>query len=128
MNTYLILIIAAYFLVVIFGYWLDYLNLSHLKKYGPIIPPEFEGYIDQALLSKTQAYNIEHTKFDFISSIFNNVVFLIFIFIFLNIYNSWIVSLNLSFILSGLVFFLLLTYAETIISIPFNTIQSLQYI
>ena len=38
----------------------------------------------------------------------------------LNIYNAWIVSLSLSFILSGLVFFLLLTYAETIISIPFS--------
>lgn len=120
MEMYLIIILAAYVAVVLFGYLLDYLNFSHLKKHGAVIPPEFEGYIDQALLGKTQAYNIEHTKFDFVSSIFNNIVFLIFIFIFLNIYNSWIVSLNLSFILSGLVFFLFLTYAETIISIPFS--------
>ena len=120
MELYLIIILIAYLLVVVFGYWLDYLNLSHLKKHGSVIPAEFEGYIDQALLNKTLEYNIEHTKFDFISSIFNNVVFLIFIFILLNIYNAWIVSLSLSFILSGLVFFLLLTYAETIISIPFS--------
>jgi STE24 endopeptidase len=120
MDIYLIAIIIAYLLIVTFGYWLDFINLSHLKKYGSLIPPEFEGHIDQALLSKTRDYNVEHTRFDFISSVFNNVVFLLFIFVLLNIYNSWVVSLNYSFILSGLIFFLLLTYAETAISMPFS--------
>ena len=120
MSGYLITIAAAYFAVVVLGYWLDYLNLSHLKKFGSVIPAEFEGQIDQALLSKTRDYNVEHTKFDFVSSVFNNIVFLLFIFVLLNIYNSWIVSLNLPFVLTGLVFFILLTYAETIISMPFS--------
>jgi len=120
MELYLIIILLAYLLVVAFGYWLDYLNLSHLKKYGSVIPPEFEGHIDQSLLSRTQDYNIEHTKFDFIHSLFDNIVFLLFIFVLLNIYNSWAVSLKLPFILTGLVFFILLTYSETLISIPFS--------
>ncbi len=120
MELYLIIISIAYLSVVSFGYWLDYLNLDYMKRYGSVIPPEFEGYIDQSLLSRTRDYNIEHTKFGFIHSIFNNIVFLLFIFVLLNIYNSWTVSLNLSFILSGLVFFILLTYFETLISIPFS--------
>ena len=120
MNIYLTLIITAYLAIVAFGYWLDYLNLSHLKKYGSIIPGEFEGHIDQDLLSKTRDYNIEHTRFGFVSSVFNNIVFIVFILILLNIYTSWIVSLNLNFILTGLVFFLLITYAETVISMPFG--------
>ncbi|MEN8263290.1 MAG: M48 family metallopeptidase [Nitrospirota bacterium] len=120
MDIYLITIIIAYAGIVAFGYWLDFLNLSHLKKYGSIIPGEFEGQVDQALLDKTSKYNIEHTKFDFVSSLFNNAIFLLYIFILLNIYNSWIVSLNLSFILTGIIFFVLLTYADTIISIPFS--------
>lgn len=120
MDFYLIIIITAYVLVVAFGYWLDLLNLSHLKKYGSVIPEEFEGQIDQALLSKTRDYNVENTKFGFISSAFDKVVTLFFIFVLLNIYNSWIVSLNISFILTGLVFFILLTYAETVISMPFS--------
>ena len=120
MSGYLITLAAAYFAVVVLGYWLDYLNLSHLKKFGSVIPAEFEGQIDQALLSKTRDYNVEHTKFDFVSSVFNNIVFLLFIFVLLNIYNSWIVSLNLPFVLAGLVFFVLLTYAETIVSMPFS--------
>ncbi len=120
MDGYLFVIVTAYLLIVAFGYWLDFLNLSHLKNYGSIIPPEFEGQIDQALLCKTMDYTVEHTRFDFVSSAFDNIVFLLFIFVLLNIYNSWLISLNYSFIISGLVFFLLLTYAETIISIPFS--------
>lgn len=120
MDIYLITIITAYIVVVAFGYWLDLLNLSHLKKYGSVIPEEFEGQIDQALLSKTRDYNVENTKFGFISSAFDKVVTLLFIFVLLNIYNSWIVSLNISFILTGLIFFILLTYAETVISMPFS--------
>lgn len=120
MDIYLITIITAYVLVVAFGYWLDLLNLSHLKKYGSVIPEEFEGQIDQALLSKTRDYNVENTKFGFVSSAFDKIVTLLFIFVLLNIYNSWVVSLNISFILTGLVFFVLLTYVETVISMPFS--------
>ena len=103
MDIYLITIIIAYILVVAFGYWLDILNLSHLKKYGSVIPEEFEGQIDQTLLSKTRDYNVENTKFGFVSSAFDKIVTLLFIFVLLNIYNSWVVSLNISFILTGLV-------------------------
>lgn len=120
MNGFLITIIISYLAIVAFGYWLDFLNLSHLKKYGSVIPPEFEGQIDQALLSKTMDYTVEHTKFGFVSSVFNNMVFLLFVLVLLNIYNSWIISLNYSFILSGIVCFLLLTYGETLVSIPFS--------
>jgi STE24 endopeptidase len=118
MSGYLITIMAAYILVVMLGYWLDFLNLSHLKKHGAVIPPEFEGHIDQELLSKTRDYNVENTNFGFIASVFNNVIFLVFLFVLLNIYNSWVVSLKLSFIFSGLIFFLLITYGETIRSMP----------
>ncbi|RJQ44990.1 MAG: M48 family peptidase [Nitrospiraceae bacterium] len=120
MNLNLTIILTAYILVVVFDYWLDYLNLTHLKKYGTVIPPEFEGQIEQSLLNRTVSYNIEHMKYGFVHSIFNNIVFLLFILVLLNHYNSWIVSLKMPFIFSGLVFFLLLTYAETIISIPFS--------
>ena len=120
MDLYLIAIIASYVLVIALGYWLDYLNLAHMKKHGTVIPPEFKGQIDQALLNKTMEYNVEHTRFDFIASVVNNIVFLLFIFYLLNLYNSWILTLDLSFIVTGLVFFLLLSYADTVISLPFS--------
>lgn len=121
MEKYLIAIFILYLLVVISDHVLEYLNLSHLKKYGASIPPEFEGHIDQTLLKKTQDYVIENTKFEVISSIFHTIIIIFFLFgNLLNIYNSWIVSLRLPFILSGLIFFLLLFYAETLLTIPFN--------
>jgi STE24 endopeptidase len=120
MDGYLLTIVTAYIAVTALGYWLDFLNLSHMKKHGAVIPPEFEGQIDDALLTKTSKYNVEHTKFDFIASVVNNIVFLVFIFYLLNVYNSWVLSLNLSFIVTGLLFFLLLSYADTVISMPFS--------
>ncbi len=121
MNSYLYVILIAYLSVTGFRYLLDYLNLFYLKKYGSIIPPEFEGQTDRELLIRTQNYSIEKMRFGFVSSLFNNAVILIFLFGgLLDIYNSWIVSLNLPLILSGLVFFLILVYAESLLSIPFS--------
>ena len=119
MQSYLYVTLLAYLSVTGFRYFLDYLNLSNLRKYASIIPPEFEGQTGRDLLTRTQDYSIERMRFGFVSSLFNNAVILIFLFggIF-NIYNSWIISLNLSFILSGLIFIMILIYAEFLLSIP----------
>jgi len=92
-----------------------------MKKFGLTVPSVLEGKIDVDLLKKTQAYETEKTRFGFISSLFGNIVTIIFIFGgLLNIYNSWVVSLQVPFIVSGLLFFLILSYANTVISIPFS--------
>ncbi len=100
---------------------IQYLNLRHMRKAGATIPPEFEGKIDEALLKKTQEYEADKTRFGFVSSLFGNIVTIVFIFGgLLNIYNTWIASLNLSFIISGWFFFMFLFYAGEILSVPFN--------
>jgi STE24 endopeptidase len=92
-----------------------------MKSFGNNVPPEFEGYINRDFLKKVQDYEREKTKIDIISSLSGNIATIIFIFLgLLDYYNNWINSLNLSFIVSGLIFFLLLSYASTIISIPFS--------
>ena len=104
-----------------FEYLLQYVNLGYLKKFGLAVPRELEGKVDEDLLKKTQAYEAEKTRFGFLSSGFSNILILVFIFGgLLNKYDAWIVSLNLSFIMSGLLFFLLLSYINTFISIPFG--------
>jgi len=104
-----------------FEYLLQYMNLRHLKKFGLTVPRELEGKVDEDLLEKTQAYEAEKTRFSFLSSGFGDIAVLVFIFGgLLNIYNAWIVSLNLSFFVSGLLFFLLLNYMNTFISVPFG--------
>lgn len=100
---------------------MEYLNLRYMKRHGLTVPPEFKGEIDEDLLRKTQDYVAEKTRFGFISSLFGNIVMLVFIFGgLLNIYNSWLASFKWSFIVSGILFFLILSYAGTILSIPFD--------
>ncbi|MCI4625952.1 MAG: M48 family metallopeptidase [Candidatus Magnetoovum sp. WYHC-5] len=117
----LIMIVILYIVKEGFEYWVDYLNLKHMKGRAHEVPTEFIGHIDRELLAKTQQYVIENTTFGFISAIFNNIMLIIFIFGgLLNIFNLWIVSLNQSFIVSGLVFFIILSFIETVLGMPFD--------
>jgi STE24 endopeptidase len=121
MKAYLLIVFFSYLFTIFFGYWLKSLNLKHLERYGTEVPPEFVGHIDAELLRETRDYTVENSRFSFVNSIFDNIVLLVFLFGgLLNIYNSWILSMNWSFIISGLAFFLFLIYAETFISIPFS--------
>ena len=115
------IVLFGYLLVQGFEYWLKYLNLRHMKIYGMNVPKGFEGHINDVLLKKTHAYTIEHNRLSFIESLFGNAVLLVFIYGgLLKVYNSWTVSLDLPFILTGLVFFLLLGYASSALSLPFG--------
>ncbi len=68
-----------------------------------------------------QAYERDKTLFGFVASLFGNIVVIAFIFGgLLDRYNAWIASLNLSFAVSGWLFFLLLSYADEIVSVPFS--------
>ncbi len=92
-----------------------------MRRVGVSVPPEFEGKIDTSLLKRTMDYEAEKTRFSFISSIFSNIITIIFIFGgLLNIYNSWIASLGLPFIISGWLFFILLSYGAEFLSVPFS--------
>ncbi|MBZ0155558.1 MAG: M48 family metallopeptidase [Alphaproteobacteria bacterium] len=92
-----------------------------MQRAGASVPPEFSGHIDGALMKKAQEYGAEKTRFGLFSSLFSTIATLVFLFGgVLNLYNSWIVSLNLSFIVSGWLFFLLLSYAGELLSLPFS--------
>jgi STE24 endopeptidase len=121
MNTPTTYILLAYIIVALAGYWLEYLKLSYLKKYGTVVPPEFSGSIDQKILASSSSYTIESTTFGIFSSVFNNILLILFFFAgILNVYTAWIASLNLNVIVSGIVFFMLLVYADTFLTIPFS--------
>lgn len=92
-----------------------------MKRRGFSVPPEFKDTADEGFLKKAQDYEIEKSRLKVALSLFDNVVLLLFIFGgLLNIYNSWIASLNLPFIVSAWLFFLLLSYGKTMLSLPFS--------
>ncbi len=121
MTTPMIILLIIYLLMVIFGYWMKFLNLGHLRKYGHIIPKPFEGHIDGELLKKTSDYTFEYGRFGYFASIFDNIIFIAFLFggIFAW-YNNWIASWQLSFILTGIFFFLIMSVISTILDLPFD--------
>ncbi|HEX8949039.1 MAG TPA: hypothetical protein VF790_08770, partial [Dissulfurispiraceae bacterium] len=121
MDISLALILCLYLLKEAFEYLVQYLNLRHMRKAGAAVPPEFEGSIEGPVLEKTREYTAEKTRFGFISSVFGNVVTVVFLFGgLLEIYNSRIASLHLSFVVSGWLFFILLSYAGDLLSVPFS--------
>ena len=121
MQNFASLILVAYLIVQAIHYWLDYINIRHMKRQGLMIPQGFEGHIDEAVLRKTHAYTIEHNTLSLVESVFSNIITVIFLYGgLLGIYSSWVSSLSMPFIVQGVVFFLLLSYAGTLLSIPFS--------
>lgn len=115
------MILFLYILKEAFQYIVQYLNLRHMRKAGIKVPPEFEGKVDERMLERMQAYERDKTLFGFITSLFGNLVVIVFIFAgLLDRYNTWIASLHLSSIFSGWLFLMLLSYADEILSVPFR--------
>ena len=115
------LILSAFIVVSLFQYWLEHINISRLKERGDQIPPEFKGLIEQELLTKTRNYTVDKNKVSLISSIFGDVVTILFFFCgLLGFYASWLDDFKWNFIIAGLMFFLLLNYAKSILDIPFD--------
>lgn len=116
-----IILLSCYLIIVLAGYGLDILNRQHLRSYGIIVPRGFEDAIDTETLRKTTAYTLEKSRLELSESLLDNLLLLLFLFGgFLSTYDHWIGSITGSFVGQGVLFFLLLALAQTIIDIPFS--------
>jgi STE24 endopeptidase len=114
-------LLLAFLLVVGSRSWLRYLNLSHLKRHGHRVPPEFEGVVDPGLLAKISDYTLENSRVGLLESIIDTVLLLLFLFWgYLALYDRWIASLTGSFLWGGVVFMLVLQYAQMVLDLPFS--------
>ena len=121
MKIDLLVVLVLYLALQVFKYALEYLNVRHMRLLASSVPPELEGAVDRTSLEKMQAYVAEKTAFDIIASGAAGLATIVFLFGgLLDRYNSWIASLNLGFIASGPVFFLLLYVAGELLSVPFS--------
>jgi len=115
------LIFSAYVLIQCFKYLLDRLNVRHMEEHGGTVPLEFEGVVDTTVLRKSRNYLIDQTKLGTVESAFTSLAVLIFFFGgLLDTYGSWIAGLHLPFLMTGWIFFILLSLAEQVLAIPFN--------
>lgn len=116
-----IALLIAYLGIVLFHFWLDRLNVSHMKKNGDRVPEGFAGAVDAVLLKKISAYTIERMRLSAIESLVQSAILLLFLFGGpFAAYDRWAATVSGSFVLNGLVFFLVLGLAGGIIDIPFS--------
>ena len=115
------LFLALYLVVYGFGLLLRALNLRHLKKFGATVPPGFEGSVDPETLRKSSAYTFEQSRAGLVESLLDTTLLVVFLFGgILPWYDRWIASLSDSFIIRGLLFFLVLYGVQVLIGIPFS--------
>ena len=123
MKYELVIIMIFYVLTQLAEFILEYMNRRYLEKHGAEIPPEFEGVITPELMVRSKNYTIAKTKLWGYSTVYNQLITLIFIFEILNYYNNYLFDLFKypdNFILGGLVFMMALTYAKTFLNLPLN--------
>ncbi|MDD5729369.1 MAG: hypothetical protein PHV59_12475, partial [Victivallales bacterium] len=125
MEWLLPLIIVFYVLTCLANFLLDFLNLRHLRRYGSEVPPEFSGVIDREALQKANAYTFANLRFEMVHGAYNEIIALVFIFGgILPWYNCLLYNFHLKyhwpFAVWGLIFVMVLSYAKTLLNIPFR--------
>ncbi|MEI6215303.1 MAG: M48 family metallopeptidase [Desulfuromonadales bacterium] len=107
--------------VTAFGYWLRHINLEHLRQHGTTVPQGFEGSINEEKLRRSSAYTFDSSRLGLWDSLFDNVLLIVFLFGgLIAVYDRFVVSLFPSPIAAAVLFFLLLTWIQTLLGIPFD--------
>ncbi len=118
MNIYLVIILIALIGEFTLRSIARYLNLTALD---PKLPAEFEGFYDGDKYRQSQEYTRAGAKFAYVSSTFDLCLILAFILVGgFNAVDVFVRGFNLPPIPTGLIFFAILYFARTIISIPFS--------
>jgi STE24 endopeptidase len=118
-------LLLLFLLISGFTLWLRQLNLRHLRRHGDRMPEGFAGTVSQETLARSTAYTLETSRLGLWESLFDDALVLLFLFAgLLPIYDRFIAGLTDSFILQGVLFFLLLTWVQTILEIPFSLYSS----
>lgn len=107
--------------ITVFSYWLRHINLTYLKQHGSTVPEGFETAIDQEKLRTSSAYTLDSSRLGLWESLFDNLLVVIFLFGGLIVlYDRFISGLGTPFIVSAIIFFLLLTWVQSLLGIPFD--------
>ena len=120
-NILLIAFLVAFVISSVFRLLLTYINVSYLRRHGHDVPEVFQGEIDEATLARMTEYTADSSRFGAVAHFFDDAVTLLVLLsgllpLLVGIVLSW----NLHFILSGLIFFGTLALLSGILDIPFS--------
>jgi STE24 endopeptidase len=105
--------------------YLNWLNISYLRQHGTRVPEIFQDTIDPEKLKGIHAYTAESDYFQLVATLVNQGIFLV---ILLSGFLPWLVR-TISLweygpILSGLIFFAVLSMLTNLFRIPFNLYET----
>lgn len=117
----LLLIFSLFAITTAFTYWLRHINLGYLREHGTEIPAGFEGIISRETLEKTVTYTFESSRLGLWESLFDNILLVLFLFAgILPLYDRLIGAVTPGPVLGGVLFFIILSWVQTILEIPFS--------
>ena len=119
-KTLVILFLVLFIGRIVCRYILQQLNIRDLKTYGKIIPPVFQGTIDEATLAKMVDYTYDNSRLTAKENIVGDGIELAILFLLLPVLVGWIAGLNLHIIGQALIFFGLLAIISGIAGLPFE--------
>jgi STE24 endopeptidase len=120
--NYLLISFIVVFLTSSFFRWLlTKMNINHQKTFGHTVPPVFQDEIDGDTLSRITDYSIESSRFQSLARVVDDIILLV---ILLSGILPWfaetILSFDLNFVLSGLLFFAGPALVGFIVEVPFS--------
>lgn len=114
-------ILICYLAIIAFEQLLRVVNLRHLSRHGTSVPEGFTGLVDEESLRTASAYTVDRNRLGIAESLTESALLIAFMFGgLLQAYDRWVNSLSTSFILAGVIFFLILALAQTVLAMPFS--------
>jgi STE24 endopeptidase len=115
------LLLSLYLFVACATLWLKRLNLRHLKEKGRKVPSGFEGSIDAETLRRSLGYALDTGRLDALGLVLDCALVILALFGgLLALYDRWIAALTTNVVPAGVLFFLGLLWAETVVGLPFS--------
>jgi hypothetical protein len=104
-KTLLILFLILFLGRIIWRYFLQQVNIRHLRNYGKVIPPVFQGMIDEATLSKMVDYTYDNSRLASKENLTDDILELAVLFILLPVLVGKLFGLQWHLIWQALIFF-----------------------
>ncbi len=96
------------------------INIRHLRDHGKVIPPVFQGMIDEAMLSKIVDYTYDNSRLETKEDLTEDILELAIIFLLLPLLVAKIAGLQWHLIEQALIFFGALAVIGGAVGIPFD--------
>jgi STE24 endopeptidase len=125
LNSLLLAFLAVFLLRSGTQIYLNWVNISYLRQHGTTVPEMFQDMIDPAKLKRISAYTMDSEHFGMVATLANQALLLVIILSgFLPLLVKAISLWEYGPMVSGLIFFAVLSIFTNLLRIPFNLYET----